>query len=171
LLSRLDLKPGRYSLRYSVRSESLGRTGSVYTDLVVADFRKAPLALSGLVLSAEPAVKAAPRDVLAALVPVVPTTARAFVPSDRVAAFVRIYQGGTRSLQAVKLEAVLTDGRGGYHQVRGDQLAPAQFSAHREADCTVDLPLATLTPGPYLLTVRAAAGERTAERHIRFLVQ
>lgn len=83
----------------------------------------------------------------------------------------RIYQGGTRTLQTVKVEAMLTDGRGGYQQVRADQFAPAQFSAHREADYTVDLPLATLTPGPYLLTVRAAAGERTAVRHIRFAMQ
>lgn len=171
LLSRVDLKPGRYVVRYSVQSQSLGRTGSVYTDLVVPDFRKAPLALSGLVLSAVPAVKAAPRDALAAILPVVPTTARTFVRSDQVTAFTRVYQGGTRAPQVVEVEATLTDGRGARQRIRADQLAPAQFRARREADYSVDLSLAALAPGPYLLSIHARTGAHSAQRQIRFVVQ
>ncbi len=50
--SRIDLKPGRYSLRIGLRSAATGKSGSVYTDVVVPDFGKDLLSLSGLLLTA-----------------------------------------------------------------------------------------------------------------------
>ena len=48
---RLVLDPGRYQLRVGVRESATGRTGTVFHDLVVPDFRKERLALSGLLLT------------------------------------------------------------------------------------------------------------------------
>ena len=51
VLSRIDLKPGRYQLRTAANVGSLGTAGSLYYDVVVPDFMDAPLSLSALVLS------------------------------------------------------------------------------------------------------------------------
>ena len=48
ILSRLALKPGRYNLRVAAHGKSAAREGSVYTDVVVPDFAKEPVSLSGL---------------------------------------------------------------------------------------------------------------------------
>ena len=172
LLSRVDLKPGRYLVRYSVRSQDLNKTGSVYTEVTVPDFSKAPLALSGLVLSATPSSKSAPAGALAALIPVVPTTGRTFSTSHAVAAFLRVYQGGKGALQATDIEAVLTDGRGERTTIRTDRLTPEQFGTRRAAEYTVAVPLSRLTAGPYLLTITATAGETPAVTgNVRFSVR
>lgn len=46
----LTLPPGQYQLRVSATSKKLGKGGSVYADLTVPDFTKAPLVLSPIVL-------------------------------------------------------------------------------------------------------------------------
>lgn len=46
----LTLPPGQYQLRVSATSKKLGAGGSVYADLTVPDFAKAPLVLSPIVL-------------------------------------------------------------------------------------------------------------------------
>jgi VWFA-related protein len=171
LLSRLDLKPGRYLLRYSVHSASTGTTGSVYTDLTVPDFSRAPLSLSGIVLSATPAPRREPADVLSALVPVVPTTLRELTATHDASAFVRVYQGGKKPLRPVDVEVALTDRHGAESIVRSDHLEPARFGATRATDYTVALPLARLAPGAYLLTIRATAGESAARGDVRFSVR
>ena len=83
VLTRLDLKPGRYSVRMAAHSTASGKSGSVYTDVVIPDFAKDEVSLSGVVLNAAPGRAAAPRDALAALVPIVPTTLRVFDARDR----------------------------------------------------------------------------------------
>jgi hypothetical protein len=171
LLSRLELKPGRYLLRYSVQSRGLDRTGSVYTEVTVPDFGKSPLVFSGLVLSAQPAAKAAPPDALTAVIPVVPTTERELTTMHRAQVFARLYQGGKRALRDVRLEAVLTDGQGSEHVLQTEHLTAAMFDRPRAADCVVPLPLAQLPPGPYLITLRANAGTDTTKANIRFTVR
>ena len=51
LLSRLNVPPGRYQLRVGAHDVAGGALGSVLYDLDVPDFEKAPLAMSGLVLT------------------------------------------------------------------------------------------------------------------------
>ena len=58
LMARLNLKPGRYQLRVSAQSKLRDTAGSVFTDLDVPDFSKAPLSLSGVILHAEPGLPA-----------------------------------------------------------------------------------------------------------------
>ncbi len=56
LLSRLDLKPGRYELRIAASSHAANAVGSVFVDVDVPDFTKGPLALSGILFDANPRV-------------------------------------------------------------------------------------------------------------------
>jgi hypothetical protein len=56
---------------------------------------------------------------------------------------------------------------------RLQDLPAASFSSARSADVRVELPVVRLPPGPYLLTVDAAAGADDApvSRDVRFTVQ
>jgi VWFA-related protein len=173
VLSRLDLRPGRYQLRIAAHVGSLSTSGSLYYDVDVPDVSKAPVSLSPLVLSASPGPIVAPRDALADVLPVVPTTRRVFAAGDRVTAFARVYQGGRSAVQSVALRLRLQDQNGQTVMDRLQDLPAASFSSARSADVRVELPVVRLPPGPYLLTVDAAAGADDApvSRDVRFTVQ
>jgi VWFA-related protein len=169
-LSQLPLKPGVYALRFSAGSERLGKEGSVYADVEIPDFAKAPLSLSGALLTAASQPPAAPADALASLVPVVPTTLREFDDGQRVGAFVRVYQGGKGALVPVTVTARILDEAGRLVAERVETITAAQFGAARANDFHYQLPLGRLVPGLHLLRIEAAAGALTARRDIRFTV-
>jgi hypothetical protein len=143
----------------------------VYCDLDVPDFTKPPLSLSGLVLSATPALVVAPPDRLASLVPVVPTTRRTFSAGDGVTVFLRVYQGGRNALAAVTMTARILDSRGIPVFDTTNALPADRFSTVRSADYRLAPPLAPLTPGLYLLTLEAKLGNRTVRRDLRFTMR
>ena len=161
VLTPLAMKPGRYSVRFSAHSVGLNRSGSVYTDVIIPDFAKDKLSLSGVVVTADPPLAAAPPDAFAAIIPVVPTTRREFERGDRATAFIRIYQGGRQPAADVDVTVRLMDATGAEVVSRTDAVAPARFVARRSADYTYELPLATLTPGAYLLTIESRLGSIT----------
>lgn len=170
ILVPLTLKPGRYNIRYSARSERLDRTGSVYTDVIVPDFGRERLSMSGVILTGEPMPIAAPRDAFAALVPVVPTTRRGFDRQDRVRAFMRVYQTG--SAGTIRITARVTDTADRVAAESADTLAVSRFAADNGADFTYELPLASLAPGNYLLSIEARRDARTAvHRDVRFAIR
>ncbi len=70
VLSRLDLRPGRYQLRIAANVGSLSTGGSLYYDVDVPDVGSTPLAMSGLMLGVEPGPVVAPADGLKPLVPI-----------------------------------------------------------------------------------------------------
>jgi VWFA-related protein len=80
-LSQIALAPGRYELRVGAQRTSDGAAGSVYADVDVPDFARAPLSLSGIVVDSSPAVAGGPRDLFATLIPIVPTASREFRPA------------------------------------------------------------------------------------------
>ena len=168
VLTPLALKPGRYSVRFSAHSVRLNRTGSVYTDVTIPDFDKDKLSLSGVIVSSDPAPVAAPPDAFAKIIPVVPTTRRDFERGERGTAFVRIYQGGKQPAAGVEVVVRLADANGAVVTSKTDAVTPGRFGAGRSADYTYELPLATLTPGAYLLTIECRLGAVTARRDVRF---
>jgi VWFA-related protein len=169
VLSRLDARPGRYQLRISVHSATLDTTGSVYADVTVPDFAKPPLSISGVVISAEPSPRSAPRDALVPLLSVIPTTKREFTASDRAMAFVRVYQGGKRPLARVAIRVRIADARGDEVLSMVDRLYPEQFGSRRAADYTFQLPLATLAEGPHLLMITVSMSPAVSARaDVRF---
>ncbi len=172
VLTRIDLKPGRYQLRLSAHLPSQDKSGSIYYDVDVPDFSKGALALSGVMMSVTPALVAAPRDRLADLMPIVPTTNRYFNgKTDAVTAFIRVYQpkGG---LKPVILRSRLTDSTGAVVLNREATIPIVTFGGNRRAaSWRFAVPVAGLKPGAYLLTFDASVGTTKASRDIRFVVQ
>ena len=171
VLSRIDLPPGRYELRLGATSVAVGKTGSVYTEVVVPDLAKDPLALSGVVLSATPGVAAAPKDAFEALLPIIPTSQREFYRSDRVTAFLRVYQGGKATLAPVALKLSILDEQNATVFDAPQALTADQFKTDRASDARVDLPLTKLARGEYLLMIEATIGKATTQRSIRFSIK
>jgi hypothetical protein len=177
-LSSITLKPGRYQLRIAAYSATNDAAGSVYADVEVPDFAKAPVSLSGVLISATPAVPVQPIDVLAKIVPVVPTAARVFQKLNQVTAFVRAYQGAPRSsfgpvaLGSATLTVRLTNERGDLVLDKTESFAADRFvGPARSVDYRFALPISTLARGPYLLTFEASVGAATARRDVRFSVR
>jgi len=168
VLSRLDLNPGRYQLRLAANIR--GRTGSVHYDVEVPDFAGSALSLSGVAVTATPAVPSAPKDRLLPVIPVVPTARRDFTAADRASAFLLVYQGGGQALAPVTIRARIVDSMNTevFESVR--TLDAALFNSRRAADYRLDLPLASLRPGPHLLTLEATMGKSHDRRDVRFTV-
>jgi hypothetical protein len=171
LLSRLDLEPGRYELRVAAESALRRATGSVFYDIDVPDLSKGPLALSGMLISASPGVAVAPRDKLASLLPVVPTSQREFGRAEQVSAFVRVYQPGKQLLAPVDMTVTVLDAAGAKIVHRRETLAPERFAQLRAADYHIALAISELTTGRHLLTVEASQGKRSERRQVRFTVR
>jgi hypothetical protein len=169
VLSRIDLKPGRYQLRIGASVGSLSTHGSVYYDIDVPDVSSSPIAMSGLVLSAPGGGEVAPRDALASLMPVIPTTRRSFTASQQVSAFLRLYQGGTRPLASVPLRVEVIDGNDAVVMDRRQEVTPTQFTAARTANILVPIPVDRLAAGEYLLRI-ADALSGAVHRETRFRV-
>jgi hypothetical protein len=168
VLSRLDLRPGRYQLRIAANVGSLSTGGSLYHDVDVPDFSRAPVALSGLILSAEPRPVVAPADALKSILPVVPTSRRTFVTTDRVTVFTRVHQGGKAPIAPVRLRLTLRNASNVQVAEQWHEVDPSHFTTARFADVVLDVPIARLLPGQYLLTVEGTIGTNAVRRYSRF---
>ena len=170
LLPRLPAPSRRFELRIGLRLDN-GRTGSVYTSIDVPNFANDRLSLSGLVLSATPALPSAPKDAFADLIPVVPTARREFEPDDRATAFLRVYQGRSRALQVATVTTRVVNSRDEEVARDSQHVDVASFGAARSADYRFMLPFDRLDPGEYLLSVTVAAGSESSARALRFSVR
>ena len=171
VIVELRLKPGVYTLRSSADNTTIGVAGSVYTDVEIPDFAKAPLSLSGVLLQVvpQPPNVFGAYNILAGL-PVVPTTERAFTPAHRVKAFLRVYQGTSVKAVPVAVAVHILDETGTKVYEQTSSLAPALFASNRGADVTVDVPIRTLSPGLHLLRIEATAGAATVRRDVTFRI-
>ncbi len=175
IVSSLSLAPGRYQLRIGARLRSDDSTGSIYYDLDVPDFSRNSVALSGIGLSAMPGVTSTTAESMAWL-PGRPTTARLFEQSDRVTAFVRVYkelqtqrQGmpQRRSLTtSVPVRTRVVDAHGATVWATTNTIDGAQL-AQGDVDVSVAIPVDTLKPGAYLLSLEA----RGSTQAVRFTVR
>jgi len=171
-LSHISLKPGRYQLRIGAYSAVSDIAGSVYADVEVPDFSKLPLSLSGVLISTEPSLPSAPRDTLAALVPLVPTAERTFHKLDRVSAFVRVFQGGSNPAAAVALQVRVVDERGSSVVSKTETISSDRFGQpSHAADYRFEMPMLMFSRGQYLLTFEATAGKTISKREVRFAVE
>jgi VWFA-related protein len=189
LLSSLELDPGRYHIRVAAESRTGGvqprpgvpavglfdpdedlspRSGSVYTDVDIPDFLDAPLSLSGLALMMRPSPASGPPKAFAKLLPEVPTTVREFYGDEQVAGFVRVSQKAASPAVPVTLALRLTNAQGAAIQEGTETIPAASFEATHTAEHTFEVPVASLPPGEYLLTVKATAGTASAARQLRY---
>ncbi|MCC7007379.1 MAG: VWA domain-containing protein [Acidobacteria bacterium] len=169
--SRLDLAPGRYEIRLAADSSATGRAGSAFVYVTVPDFAREALSASGLVLTRVPASRASGSDPLAALLPFTPTTARTFGAHEQAAAVLRLYQS-SKDAGAIAVTARLRDeaDRVVFERAETVNVDGGQPTV-RTAEYRLELPLAELEPGEYLLQVQAAAGPMKTGRQIRFHVE
>jgi VWFA-related protein len=169
LQTHLDLEPGDYELRAAVMDQSRGRVASVFSQLLVPAFADAPLSLSGLVIGTRESTDS---DPAAPLLPIVPTTQRAFHPEDQVWAFLQVYEGTQRTdaLQPVSLRTTVVDEHGRMASDESVTLAKTAFVTRR-AGHRITLPLEQLAPGRYLLRIEATLGRQTASRAVPFVVE
>ena len=175
VISEVSLPPGRYQLRVAVAETGAGRTGSVFHDIEVPDFRASGFRMSGVALtsagaSETPTVRAL--DPLADVLVSPPTTAREFGRDDVVALLAEFYDNGAVTPHGVELSAVARseDGRVVFEQ-RDERSSGGLNTRHPYA---VQIPLDTFGPGGYTIRIegRTRAGDgTTAARDVRIQVR
>src|SRR5205814_5800209 len=126
---QIDLKPGRYTLRLAAHNADRRKDGSVFVDVDVPDFANLGLSLSGVILQSSNAPVLAASDALKGLIPLVPTTEREFTTSDRVTAFLRVYQGRKGAPGPVNIRSFVLDENSSTVFDRLDTLAQGAFVA------------------------------------------
>jgi VWFA-related protein len=168
-LSRLNLPTGSYQIRVAA---TLGQqAGVVFAHVDVPNFQKDKLSASGLVLSAAGTVATGQRDIMASVFPVVPTALRDFRPADTVTAFLRLYQGGAKVPESVRVTAKILDANNTTRLDATTIIEGAHFGTAKSEDFRMNLPLATLEPGAYLLSIETQAGKLAVKREARFWVK
>lgn len=170
LLSRFDLKPGRYVIRYAVNSQTLGISGSVYSDVTIPNLQETDLSVSDVAIVAHPNSKVAPADAFVGTIPVVPTTQRAFTRSHDVRAFVRLYRSARSAVQDVDVALVLVDTLEREVPVRHERLRSTDFRDGRYIDLEVALPMSSLSTGPHLVSARVSGGAVAIRREVEIVV-
>ena len=168
--ARLNVPPGRYEVRAALRSPADNRTGSVYGSVIVPNFDREPLSLSGLVIEPQSG-GAAMLDDLASVVPGRMTINRVFSPGERVTVVARVYQRRSKTPASVRLTARIVDGQDRTASTRETTIEPGAFNPQRQADYHLDLPLDRLDAGEYLLTLEADTASASARRDFRFTVR
>jgi hypothetical protein len=171
ILTKLELPPGRYNLRFAVHSASLGKSGSVYEEIEIPDFRREAVSLSGVVVGVSPALPSAPPGLLASVVPVVPSTQRVFLKAHRPTALLRVYQGGRRPRVPIALATTIVNEQDATIHAVTDTLEAARFSGEGGVEHRFNLPVDRLEPGAYLLRFQATAAAKAVTREVRFVVR
>jgi len=164
LNSRTTMAVGRYQLRVGARNPVSGKTGTVFYDVLVPDFTKDPLMMSGLLLSspagpATPEVLTPQRDAVAEkLLGAPPTSRRAFNQAETLAWLTEIYDNSPpKQRNQIDVVARLIDEAG------RDAFAAREVLTNGEAGApkwqafgyTGRIPLKDISPGRYLLRVEA----------------
>jgi len=153
LYQRITLTPGRYQVRLNATSATLDRSGSVYADIEVPDFTRPAISATPLVLGTKPPGERT--DVLAKVLPILPTSAREFAANDPVVAFLRVFQGGGTPIGPVTMATQILDASDTKVFETSSTVTPDAFDASRSAPFEIALPIAPLKHGPYLLSIRA----------------
>jgi VWFA-related protein len=174
VLSRLSLPPGRYQIRYAAHESGGNKVGSVLYDLEVPDFTKAPLSMSGLVLSSiagSLVPTAAPDAELQAVLPGPPIAMRTFAQNDELALFAEIYDNEGSQPHKVDITTTITTDEGKVVFKTDDLRDSSELQGKRDRYLyPARIPLKDLAPGSYVLQVaaRSRLGQGiTADRQVR----
>lgn len=174
--SSLQLAPGSYQLRVVAR-QSDGRIGSVHYDLLVPDFAKEPLAMSGILLSAAsagivPTVGAIPE--LGDAIKTPPTTVRSFSNRDELLLLAEVYDNQGAIAHSVDVTTTLkSEGRVRVFSNSETRSSKELGGASGGYGYVNRVPLAGLEPGLYVLTVEARStlkGTATVSRDVQIRI-
>jgi len=165
-----SLPPGRYDVRVTAQSIARNRRGGLLGDVIVPDFSKDPIALSGVFIGLGDGA-AVRREELTGLLSLTPTTARTFDAAESVVAAVRLFQART-PLAPETLKVTILDGRDKRVVETSHKLAPETFANGAGAMHRLALPVATLGSGQFLLRLEASrSGVPAVRREVRFTVR
>ncbi|HEY3160703.1 MAG TPA: VWA domain-containing protein [Vicinamibacterales bacterium] len=158
ITTAVNLPPGRYQLRVSA-ADTAGVAGSVVRTLVVPDFYKPPLAMSGVTLLSASGVLAptarVKEDPVGQLLMRPPTTAREFTRDDQLVLFAEVYEnqaGGQPHMIDVGTEV----------RAEGGQVVFRNSETRSSTDLqggrggygyTAQIPLKDISPGLYVVHV------------------
>ena len=170
VLLRLDLRPGRYNIRVGAQLAGGGAAGSVFTSVVVPDFAKEALSLSGVAIGRAEGRPIGGRESLSALLPFAPTVVREFSASDHVGALVRVHQTTGRAT-ALRLDTQILDAGGAVVVSQSTPVHESAFFQGRAVEHRYEVPVSTLAPGEYLLRFVATAAGRDVTRDVRFSIR
>jgi VWFA-related protein len=160
ILSKLDLPPGRYQVRFAARESGAENLGSVFYDLDVPDFSKGPMNISGVVVTSTTAARVPTSGAVEPfknLMPIVPAATREFTRDEELGVYAEIYDNLGNTPHKVDINAtVLTDE--GREVFRGqEERASSEFGGQRGGfGYMTRVPLKDLAPGLYVLRLQAA---------------
>jgi VWFA-related protein len=168
LTATMPLKPGKYQLRVSVKSDLLKKSGSVYGEVEVTQYSKTPVDVGDLI------VTVAGRDDSDEILypdmtdrfPFEPTFDRVFMTSDRLRVYFDVWRRDQK--KALQARLVLIDMNGNEVRAIDTDLpptAPAPLGLLRTID------LSGIAPGGYRLRATATDGKATAAREIAIAVK
>ncbi len=169
-LPPLDLKPGHYEVRIGVERRGDSTTGSVYGYVDVPDLGDGPIALSGVTMQALPRPSGELPLTIAPLL-TSPTLRRTFSARDLVTAFVQVRVKDEKDRAALTLHARVVDDQDRVALDAPTDLARVTFDDDGIASVPVDVPVETLAPGKYLLTIEAAIHDHGQHRDVPFEVR
>ena len=168
--ARMTAAPGRYQVRVGATESSRGNVGTVFYDVDIPDFTRAPVMMTGLLLSSTQAVQVltAQRDArIEAMLGAPPSTRRTFTSAETLAVLSEIYDNApATTARRVQVRLGLRDeaGRDVYaaeEQIANGVGAGSQWS---RLPYQASIPLARVAPGRYLLHVDAASTADPAAR-------
>jgi VWFA-related protein len=133
IVDLLDLPPGRYQLRAGVTSALHQTSGSVYADLDVPDFAKAPLSISGVALNDPMGRTVISTEAAGRLPSVVPMTTRAFEQQARIVSLIEVYSGVAAKSPPVVVDITIKDVREKAVFKQVDTIDPP--SSRRRVEC------------------------------------
>jgi hypothetical protein len=169
-LPPLDLKPGHYEVRIGAERRADGTTGSVYGDVDVPHANDGPIALSGVTMQALPRPNG---DLPLMIAPLLtsPTLRRTFSARDLVTAFVQVRAKDATGRAALALRARIVDDHDHVALDAPIDLSRVTFDDVGIADVPIAVPVETIAPGKYLLTIEATLGDRRLHRDVPFEVR
>src|SRR5262245_822513 len=177
VLNRMDLPPGRYSMRVAAHDSAGGNVGSVLYDLDVPDYAKAPFGLSGLVLTS-PTSAAMPTakgdDQLKPVLPGPPVASRSFPQNDEISLFAEVYDTAGNTPHKVDITTTISTDEGRVLFKNDETRDSADLGGKTGGyGFTSRVPLKEIAPGNYVLTVSAKSrvgSAQASERQVRLTV-
>ncbi len=156
---RMALAPGRYQLRFGARESSAGQSGSVFYDLIVPDFQKEELALSGLLLTsvtAQQTPTADPDPLVSKQLPGAATSRRSFPVGDTLAVYAEVYDNNpSRQPRQIDVAVRLIAAQGNDVFTANDSMSTNTGRPGEPPSIYAQFKLEDLDPGTYLLRVEA----------------
>src|SRR5262249_54579747 len=153
MLNRIDVPPGRYQLRVAAHDGGGGAVGSILYDLEVPDFAKAPLSMSGLVLTspsaaAQPTVR--PDEQLRAVLPASPVALRTFPQTDVISLFTEVYDNSGNTPHKVDISSTITTDEGRV-MFKADETRDSSELGGKSGGYghAAQIPLQDIAPGAY----------------------